>query len=187
MGKLYLLVFINFSKLFLMDINSFIRNVPDFPKPGVTFRDITLMLADAKAFDFAVEKMIEPFVGEKIQKVAATEARGFIFGSVAANKLGAGFVPVRKKGKLPFKTDVETYSLEYDEASIEVHADAFNEGERVLLLDDVLATGGTMAAVCRLVQRQNVVIVGISFLCELDFFNGRELLPNIPVHSILHY
>ena len=170
-----------------MDINSFIRNIPDFSKPGVIFRDITPMLADAKAFDFAVEKMVEPFVGEKIQKVVAIEARGFIFGSVAANKLGAGFVPVRKKGKLPFKTDEETYSLEYGEASIEVHEDAFNEGERVLLLDDVLATGGTMAAVCRLVQRQKAVIAGISFLCELDFFNGRKLLTNVPVHSVLHY
>jgi adenine phosphoribosyltransferase len=170
-----------------MDLNSFIRNIPDFPKPGVIFRDITPMLADAKAFDFAVEKMIEPFASEKIQKVVATEARGFIFGSIAANKLGAGFVPVRKKGKLPFKTDWETYSLEYGEASIEVHADAFNEGERVLLMDDVLATGGTMAAVCRLVQRQNAVVAGISFLCELDFLNGRKLLPSVPVHSVLHY
>jgi adenine phosphoribosyltransferase len=170
-----------------MDLNSFIRNIPDFPKPGVTFRDITPMLADAKAFDFAVEKMIEPFVGEKIQKVAAVESRGFIFGSIAASKLGAGFVPVRKKGKLPFKTDAQTYSLEYGEASIEVHLDTFNEGERVLLMDDVLATGGTMAAAYRLVQRQNAVIVGISFLCELDFLNGKKLLPNIPVHSVLHY
>jgi len=170
-----------------MDLTSYIRNIHDFPKPGVIFRDITPLLADVMAFDYAVEKMIEPFTGAKIQKVVATEARGFIFGSIAAHKLGAGFVPVRKKGKLPFKTDAENYSLEYGEESIEVHTDAFNEGERVLLLDDVLATGGTMAAVCRLVERQKAVIVGITFLCELDFLNGRKALPNVPVHSVLHY
>jgi len=170
-----------------MDLTSYIRNIPDFPKPGVIFRDITPMLADVRAFDYAVEKMIEPFVGAKIQKVVATEARGFIFGTIAANKLGAGFVPARKKGKLPFETDSENYSLEYGEESIEIHTDAFNEGERVLLLDDVLATGGTMATVCRLVQRQKAVIAGITFLCELDFLNGRKALPNVPVHSILHY
>ena len=110
----------------------------------------------------------------------------FFFGTVIANKLGAGFVPIRKKGKLPYKTDTETYSLEYGEASIEIHVDAFDEGERVLLLDDVLATGGTMAATCRLVERQKAVIAGISFLCELDALNGRKLLQN-PVHSVLHF
>jgi len=170
-----------------MDLTSYIRNIPDFPKPGVIFRDITPLLANVEAFDYAVEKMIEPFKGAEIQKVVATEARGFIFGTIAAHKLEAGFVPARKKGKLPFKTDTENYSLEYGEESIEVHADAFNEGERVLLLDDVLATGGTMAAVCRLVQRQKAVIAGITFLCELDFFNGRKALPNVTIHSILHY
>ncbi|MDR2581171.1 MAG: adenine phosphoribosyltransferase [Fibromonadaceae bacterium] len=170
-----------------MDLNSFIRNIPDFPIPGIIFRDITPMLADAKAFDTAVEKMIEPFASEKIQKVAAVESRGFIFGSMIASKMGVGFVPIRKKGKLPFKTITETYSLEYGEASIEAHTDAFNEGERILLIDDVLATGGTMAAACRLAERQNAIIAGISFLCELDALNGRKLLPNVLVHSVLRF
>jgi len=169
-----------------MNLISLVRNIPDFPAPGVIFRDITPILADAKAFDFAVEKMIEPFANTKIQKIAAIESRGFIFASVAANKLGTGFIPIRKKGKLPFKTDSETYSLEYGNASIEVHIDAFNEGEHVLLIDDVLATGGTMAAACRLAERQKAVIAGISFFCELDALNGRKLLQG-PVHSVLHF
>jgi adenine phosphoribosyltransferase len=145
------------------------------------------MLSNAEAFNFAVEKMIEPFKGMGIQKIASMESRGFIVGCVAANKMGVGFVPVRKKGKLPFKTDSESYSLEYGNASIEVHIDAFNKGERVLLIDDVLATGGTMAASCRLAERQDAVIAGISFLCELDALAGRKLLPNVPVHSVLHF
>ena len=145
------------------------------------------MLANSVAFNFAVDKMIEPFLNAKIQKVAAIEARGFIFGTVAAVKLGAGFVPIRKKGKLPFKTDFENCSLEYGEASIEIHTDAFNEGERVLLIDDVLATGGTMAAACRLIQRQKAVIAGISFLCELDALEGKKVLQNDSVHSVLHF
>jgi len=169
-----------------MNLLSLIRNIPDFPIPGVIFRDITPILADPKAFDFAVEKMIEPFADAKIQKVVAIESRGFILGSIVANKLGAGFVPIRKKGKLPFKTDSETYSLEYGDAVIEVHIDAFNEGEIVLLVDDVLATGGTMAAACRMVERQKAVIAGISFLCELGALSGKKLLQN-PVHSVLHF
>ena len=171
----------------MIDLNSFIRNIPDFPVPGIIFRDVTPMLANAKAFELAVEKMIEPFANEKIQKIAAIESRGFIFGSVAANKMGTGFVPIRKKGKLPFKIDTETYSLEYGDASIEVHTDAFNEGERILLIDDVLATGGTMAAACRLVEKQRAIIAGISFLCELDALDGRKLLPNVPVHTVMHF
>jgi len=171
-----------------MDLNSYIRNIPDFPAPGIIFRDITPLLANAEAFNAAVEKIIEPFAGEKIQKIAAIESRGFMFGTVAAIKMGVGFAPIRKKGKLPYKTDAETYSLEYGEACIEVHTDAFNKGERVLLMDDVLATGGTMAAACRLVDRQGAIIAGVSFLCELDFLNGRKLLPeSVPVHSVLRF
>jgi len=169
-----------------MNLLPLIRNIPDFPKPGVIFRDITPLLADAAAFNYAVGKIIEPFAGAKIQKVVAIEARGFMFGAVAAHKLGAGFVPIRKKGKLPFKTDFENCSLEYGSASIEVHIDAFSEGEHILLVDDVLATGGTMAAACHLVERQKAIIVGVSFLCELDFLDGRKLLPS-PVHSVLNF
>jgi len=169
-----------------MDLISFIRNIQDFPKPGIIFRDITPMLANAEAFDYAIDKMIEPFVHAKIQKVVAIEARGFILGTVAANKLKAGFVPIRKKGKLPFKTDLENCSLEYGSASIEIHADALNEGERILLIDDVLATGGTMAAACRLAERQKAVIAGVAFLCELDFLGGRKLFKNT-IHSVLHF
>jgi len=170
-----------------MDLNNFIRNIPDFPVQGVIFRDITPMLANAEAFNVAIEKMIEPFASQKIQKIAAIESRGFMLGSVMANKIGAGFVPIRKKGKLPFKTDTETYSLEYGDASIEIHTDAFNKGERILLIDDVLATGGTMAAAYRLVKRQGTVIVGVSFLCELNALNGRNLLPDVPIHSVLQF
>jgi len=169
-----------------MDLKPFIRNIPDFPAPGIIFRDITPLLANAEAFDAALEKMIEPFAGEKIQKIAAIESRGFIFGSAAANKMGVGFVPIRKKGKLPYKTDSETFSLEYGEAIIEAHTDAFNKGERILLIDDVLATGGTMAAACRLAERQGAIIAGISFLCELDALNGKKALP-ISAHSVFHF
>jgi adenine phosphoribosyltransferase len=170
-----------------MDLNLFIRNIPDFPAPGVIFRDITPLLANASAFSAAVEKMIEPFAGAFIKKIAATEARGFIFGSAMANRMEVGFAPIRKKGKLPFKTDCEKYSLEYGDASIEIHTDAFNRGERILLVDDVLATGGTMAAACRLAERQGAIIAGISFLCELNSLNGRKQLPNIPVYSVLQF
>ncbi|MCL2260843.1 MAG: adenine phosphoribosyltransferase [Fibromonadales bacterium] len=169
-----------------MDLAPFIRHIPDFPKPGVIFRDITPLLADAKVFDYAVDKMVEPFLDMKIQKVVAIEARGFILGTMAANKLKAGFVPIRKKGKLPFKTDSEECSLEYGSAIIEIHVDAFKEGEHVLLLDDVLATGGTMAATCRLVERQKAIIKGISFLCELDSLKGKDVL-KYPVNSVLHF
>ena len=171
-----------------MDIKSLIRDIPDFPQAGVIFRDITPLMSNGEAFKFAVQKMTEPFRGAGIQNVAAIESRGFFFGSCIALELNCGFTPIRKKGKLPWQTDSEDYSLEYGTGTIEVHKDAFSKGERVLLLDDVLATGGTISAAARLVERQGALVSGIVFLVELDFLQGRKNIKlNCPVHSIVHY
>jgi adenine phosphoribosyltransferase len=171
-----------------MDIKSLIRDIPDFPKPGVIFRDITPLMSNAEAFKFAVQKMAEPFRGAGIQNVAAVESRGFFFGSCVALELNCGFTPIRKKGKLPWQTDSETYSLEYGTETIEIHKDTFSKGERVLLLDDVLATGGTIAAAARLVEKQGALVSGMVFLLELDFLQGRKnISTNCQVHSIAHY
>jgi adenine phosphoribosyltransferase len=171
-----------------MNLKSFIRDIPDFPKQGIIFRDITPLMANADAFKFTVQKMAEPFRNAGFQKVAAIESRGFFFGPSVAIELNCGFVPVRKKGKLPWQTDSETYSLEYGEASVEIHKDAFSKDECVLLLDDVLATGGTISATARLVERQGALIKGIVFLAELDFLQGRKAISmDCPVHSLVHY
>jgi len=145
-------------------------------------------MSNGEAFKFAVQKMAEPFKNAGIQSVAAIESRGFFFGPCIALELGCGFTPIRKKGKLPWQTDSESYSLEYGTAIIEVHKDAFSKGERILLLDDVLATGGTISAAARLVERQGALVSGIVFLVELDFLHGRKnIKANCPVHSIAHY
>jgi adenine phosphoribosyltransferase len=171
-----------------MNLKSFIRDIPDFPKAGVIFRDITPLMADAEAFKFAIQEMVKPFKGAEFHKVAAIESRGFFFGPPIAIELGCGFVPVRKEGKLPWETDREKYSLEYGEASIEIHKDAFRKGERVLLLDDVLATGGTISAAANLIEKQGAIIEGIVFLLELDFLQGRKSINrNCPVHSLMHF
>ncbi len=171
-----------------MNLKSFIRDIPDFPKAGVIFRDITPLMANAKAFKFAIREMAKPFKGMELSKVAAIESRGFFFGPSIAIELGCGFVPVRKEGKLPWKTDKKKYSLEYGEASIEIHKDAFSKGERVLLMDDVLATGGTIAAAASLIEKQGAIIEGIVFLLELDFLQGRKSINGeCPVHSLMHY
>jgi len=171
-----------------MNLKSFIRDIPDFPKAGVIFRDITPLMADAKAFKFAVQEMIKPFKGTEFHKVAAIESRGFFFGPSVAIELGCGFVPVRKEGKLPWETDKKTYSLEYGDASIEIHKDAFKKGERVLLLDDVLATGGTISAAASLIGKQGAIVEGIVFLLELDFLQGRKNINmDCPIHSLMHY
>jgi adenine phosphoribosyltransferase len=171
-----------------MNLKSFIRDIPDFPKQGIIFRDITPLMANAEAFKFSVQEMAEPFRNSRFQKVAAIESRGFFFGPSVAIELGCGFVPVRKKGKLPWQTDSETYSLEYGEASIEIHKDAFTKGERVLLLDDVLATGGTISAAIRLIEKQGALIEGITFLAELDFLHGRKAISkSCLVHSLVHF
>lgn len=164
-----------------------IRDVPDFPKPGILFKDITPVLADGGLFRLAVNSLIGTAGGAKIDKIVGIDARGFIFGAAAALELGIGFVPVRKKGKLPWETEACAYSLEYGEAEIEVHKDAVHRGERILLIDDLLATGGTAAAAVELLRRLGCDLLGTAFLIELTFLKGREQLGDVPVHSLLKY
>jgi len=164
-----------------------IRDIPDWPVKGVLFRDITPLLADAAAFKVAVDEMIAPFVGRQIEYVAAVDARGFIFGAAIAQKLGVGLVPVRKKGKLPFKTKSLTYDLEYGTASLEIHTDAFHKGAKVLIVDDLLATGGTVAAAATLVEKLGGEIVGITFLVELCFLHGRDKLTSYDIKTVISY
>lgn len=169
------------------DLASFIRNIPDFPVKGILFRDITPLLADAQALERAIEVLAAPFVEAGVDVVAAVEARGFIFGAAVAKALGAGFVPIRKKGKLPFETHSISYGLEYGKDVVEVHTDAVSAGTRVLMVDDLLATGGTMAAACELIEGLGAEIVGIRFLIELAALNGREKLSQYPIYSEITY
>lgn len=164
-----------------------IRDVPDFPKPGILFKDITPILGDASLFRLATEALAEPFEDAGITHVAAIESRGFILGAPVAQRLGTGFVPIRKKGKLPHVTVREEYALEYGSDCVEVHADAVPSQGRVLLLDDVLATGGTAAASCRLLQRLGAPAVGCAFLIELGFLGGAARLDGAPVWSVIRY
>ena len=163
-----------------------IRDVPDFPKPGIVFKDITPMLANPATYSLSMDALVESLGGTQVDKILGIDARGFIFAAAVADRLGAGFVPVRKKGKLPWKTEGISYDLEYGSNEIEIHQDAVAPGERVWLVDDVLATGGTASAACALVQRLGGHLAGTSFLMELSFLNGRALLPTgVPVHSVL--
>jgi len=164
-----------------------IREIPDFPEAGVSFKDITPLLADHTAFAAVVDAIVSHHGRGTIDKVAGIEARGFILGAAVAYHFGAGFVPVRKDGKLPSSTYSQAYALEYGEATIEVHQDAFVPGERVLLVDDVLATGGTVAAAASLIRRAGAVVSGCSVLMELTFLGGRKRLPDLDVHSLLTY
>lgn len=164
-----------------------VRDVVDFPKPGIVFKDITPILADGKLFRDSVTLLCETAGGAKIDKVVGIDARGFIFASAVADRLGVGFVPVRKKGKLPWKTRQTAYALEYGEAIVELHEDAVHPGESVLLVDDLLATGGTAAAAVKLLDELGANLVGISVLIELSFLAGRTKLVPHPVHSILTY
>lgn len=164
-----------------------IREIPDFPKPGVLFYDITTLLCDAKGFRDTVDAMAAPYMGEDIDQVVGIESRGFILGAAVANALGCGFVPVRKPGKLPGATHKEAYSLEYGDNALEIHQDACATERRILIVDDVLATGGTAKATADLVRKAGGKIIGISFLIELDFLNGRSKLPGEPVYSVLRY
>lgn len=169
------------------DIERAIRNVPDFPKPGIQFKDITPVLADPKLFSGCIDLLIDGFKPGQVDAVVGIDARGFIFAAAAAIRLHAGFVPVRKKGKLPFKTHEQEYDLEYGTASIAMHVDALKPGARVLLIDDLLATGGTAAAASSLVQKLGAQILEISFLIELKFLNGRARLKGNKVRSIVVY
>jgi len=170
-----------------IDLQNSIRNIPDFPKPGILFRDITTLLQDKQAFKHAVDTLTEKFKHKKIDVVVAVEARGFILGGAIAHKLGAGFIPVRKKGKLPWKTDSVTYDLEYGTDTLEIHKDALKPGLRVLIVDDLLATGGTVKAVTELVELQGAKIAGIAFVIELVDLNGRSKLSKYPVVSLVEF
>lgn len=170
-----------------MDLASYIRGVPDFPKKGILFYDITTLLQEPEAFRAAVEQMCAPFRGKGVQAVVGIESRGFIFGGAMAIELGTSFIPVRKPGKLPAETVQESYTLEYGEDRIEIHKDAISEGMPVLVVDDLLATGGTMAAAVRLVRKLGGLVLGTTFLIELDFLKGRDQLKDVPVHSLIHY
>jgi adenine phosphoribosyltransferase len=164
-----------------------IRDVPDFPQPGVVFKDITPLLGDPEAFASCIEALSRPYLGAGIDKVLGIEARGFIMAAPVALRLGAGFVPVRKAGKLPWKVEKESYSLEYGDDTLEIHADALTPGERVLIVDDVLATGGTASAVVRMVARLGAETAGFACLIELAFLGGRARLGEIDILSLLKY
>ncbi|HLZ53030.1 MAG TPA: adenine phosphoribosyltransferase [Verrucomicrobiae bacterium] len=164
-----------------------IRNVPDFPKPGIQFKDITPVLADARLFAGAIDLLTEKFKPGSVDAVVGIDARGFIFAAAAAMKLRAGFVPVRKKGKLPYRTHEQDYALEYGSATMAMHVDALKPGARVLLIDDLLATGGTAAAAIALVNQFGAEILEAAFLIELKFLNGRIKLKGLPVRSIVVY
>ena len=164
-----------------------IRHVPDFPKPGILFYDITTLLNDREGFRDTIEALASPYRGKAVDQVVGIESRGFILGAAVANVLGAGFVPIRKPGKLPSKTYREDYALEYGTDGLEIHADAVHPGQRVLLVDDVLATGGTARAAAGLVRRGGGELVGLSFLIELNFLHGRDKLTGEEVYSVLRY
>jgi adenine phosphoribosyltransferase len=169
------------------DIECAIRNIPDFPKPGIQFKDITPVLADARLFSGSIDLLTEKFKPGSVDAVVGIDARGFIFAAAAAVKLQAGFVPVRKKGKLPYQTHEQQYELEYGTATVAVHVDALKPGSRVLLIDDLLATGGTAAAAAALVKRLGAHILEIAFLIELGFLGGRQKLKDYPVRSLIVY
>jgi adenine phosphoribosyltransferase len=168
-------------------LRDLIRDVPGFPKPGIVFKDITPLLQDPAGLSLAVEYLTQPFRHAHVDVVAGAESRGFIFGTAVARNLSAGFVPIRKPGRLPGRTRSEAYSLEYGTDKLDIHEDAIRPGDQVLMVDDLLATGGTMAACCRLVETLGGRIVGIAFLIELTSLGGRGKLGDYPIHSILTY
>jgi adenine phosphoribosyltransferase len=170
-----------------IDLIKFIRSIPDWPKKGILFRDITPLLADVNALTQAIEALCEGFDSSSIDYVAAVEARGFILGASIAERLGAGFIPVRKKGKLPYETEKITYDLEYGTDTLEVHKDALKAGDRILMFDDLLATGGTMAAACKLIEMIGGNIIGISFLIELTDLEGRQKLTDYDIHTVISF
>ena len=169
------------------ELSAKVRNIPDFPQPGIQFKDITPVLADPRLFAGAIDLLINDHPPGSIDAVVGIDARGFIFAAGAALKLGAGFVPIRKKGKLPFDTYEESYSLEYGSNTVAIHTDAVHRGSKVLLVDDLLATGGTAAAAVNLLKKLGTEIVETSFLIELKFLNGREKLQGAPIRSLIQY
>lgn len=164
-----------------------VRNIPDFPKPGIQFKDITPILAHPELFQSAVNQLTEPYKPGDVDVIVGVDARGFIFAAAAALHLNAGFVPIRKKGKLPFDTHEESYDLEYGSNTVAIHTDAIHKGSKTLLIDDLLATGGTAVAAMNLLRKLEADILEAAFLIELDFLNGRSLLGNVPIRSIISY
>ena len=171
----------------MRELQKLIRDVPDFPEEGVVFKDITPVLADPQAFGTLIDAMSEPFLGKGVTKVAGIEARGFTLATPVALRLGAGFIPLRKPGKLPFETVTEEYQLEYGVDSLEVHTDALDDGEKVLLVDDVIATGGTAAAAIKLLEHLGGDVVACSVFIELAFLGGVGKIGDVPLHALLSY
>ena len=170
-----------------MDLKALIRHVPDYPKPGILFYDITTLLRDPDGYRAMIDALSQPYQGAGVEVVVGVESRGFILGAAVAERLGAGFVPIRKPGKLPSRTLRESYALEYGTDSLEIHADALTPGCRTLIVDDVLATGGTAEAAVKLVKTLGATLHGLAFLIELGFLNGKAKLGNEDVHSVLQY
>ena len=168
-------------------LKAHIRNIPDFPKPGIQFKDITPLIKNPMMLRLAVNQLIHPFLGEEITAIVSMEARGFIFGSLAAWEMGISFVPLRKPGKLPYNIQSVSYDLEYGSASLEVHTDALDSNDKVLLVDDLIATGGTAVASCQLIEKLGAKVCACAFVVELDDLNGRDLLAQYRVHSLIHY
>ena len=170
-----------------MDLKNIIRNVPDFPIKGIQFKDITTLLKDKDSFRYCIDQITQHCEGLNIDYVAGIEARGFIIGAPVAYNLGIGFLPIRKKDRLPYKVEQITYQLEYGENTIEIHQDAFRKGDRIMVVDDLLATGGTTLAVFKLIERLNGIVVGADFIIELEMLRGREKLQGYEVFSLVKY
>jgi adenine phosphoribosyltransferase len=170
-----------------MDLASLVRNIPDFPVKGIQFKDVTTLLKDPAAFGQVIDEMAAPFESLGVELVAAVESRGFIFGAPVANRLKAGFVPVRKLGKLPYQKIHESYTLEYGAETLEMHTDAIQPGQKVLIVDDLIATGGSARATMNLIERLGGKVVGLSFLIELKFLNGRDRLAGYNINSLIQY
>ena len=169
------------------DLKAYIRNVPDFPKKGIVFRDITTLIANREKFKYVIDALAKRYKDKKIDYIASVESRGFIFGAALAYVIGAGLVPVRKKGKLPHETHQVTYDLEYGTDTLEIHKDAVEKGKRVLILDDLLATGGTTSAAIDLLKNLGAKMVEAAFVIELEFLNGRAKIKDVPVFSLVKY
>lgn len=182
-----MMVFTVEGKLIVDDLKNAIRDIPDFPKKGIVFKDITTLLADAKSFHRMVDLLAHRYLDKKIDQVVGVEARGFILGAALAYKLGTGITLVRKPGKLPYKTVRKSYELEYGSDTLEIHQDAFKKGDRVVVADDLLATGGTVSTVVALVEELGAEVVECAFLAELEFLKGRERLPAGKVYSLLRF
>jgi adenine phosphoribosyltransferase len=172
-----------------MDFKDAIRTIPDYPKPGIMFRDITTLLGNARAFRRAIDEMVQPYAGMRVDKVAGLEARGFILGGAVAHQLSIGFVPIRKKGKLPYTVYGESYALEYGQDRVEIHIDALKQGETVLLVDDLIATGGTASAGIRLMERAGANVIGCSFVIDLPELGGADKLRAMgkPVNTLVAF